>query len=290
MLFDLKTAPRDRDAQQKGIKQLREALTQADAVVIGAGAGLSTAAGFAYSGKRFEEWFPGYKECYGFADMYAGGFYPYQSLEEFWAYWSRSIMANRYTPAPTPLYDELLKLVQGRDYFVVTTNVDHQFQLAGFDKHRLYYTQGDYGLFQCSVPCHNKTYDNEEAVRAMFEQQHNFRIPSELVPKCPVCGRPMTTNLRCDDTFVEDEGWHKAHGRYQDFLRRHQSGRVLYLELGVGWNTPGIIKLPFWQKVAANPQATYACVNFGEASAPEAIARRSILIDDDIAKVVQALG
>ena len=273
----------------KQIDRLRGALDTADAIVIGAGAGLSTAAGYAYSGERFGELFGDFAARYGFADMYSGGFYPYDTLEEYWAYWSRYIMCNRYEPAPHPVYEQLLALVQRRDYFVITTNVDHCFQRAGFDKHRLFYTQGDYGLLQCSHPCCQETFDNEGTVRAMVAQQHDLRIPSELVPHCPHRSAPMTMNLRCDDTFVEDEGWHAASERYSDFLHRHQNMRVLYLELGVGGNTPVIIKYPFWQMTAKNSQTTYVCVNLGEAVAPVEIADRSILIDADIANVVEKL-
>lgn len=261
------------------IDRLQAALDEADAIIVGAGAGLSTAAGFTYSDERFERLFGDFATRYGFSDMYAGGFYPYDSLEEYWAFWSRYVMCNRYAPAPKPVYDQLLALVRGRDYFVITTNVDHCFQRAGFDKQRLFYTQGDYGLFQCSRPCCQQTWDNEQAIRAMFEQQEDLRIPSELVPRCPNCGAPMTMNLRCDDTFVEDEGWHRAASRCNDFLRRHEGMRTLLLELGVGGNTPGIIKYPFWQMCAGNPQATYACVNLGEAVAPVEIDRQAILID-----------
>ena len=261
------------------IDRLRAALDEADAVIVGAGAGLSTAAGYTYSGERFERLFGDFSARYGFSDMYAGGFYPYDSLEEYWAFWSRYVMCNRYEPAPKPVYDQLLALVRERDYFVITTNVDHCFQRAGFDKQRLFYTQGDYGLFQCSRPCCQQTWDNERAIRAMFEQQEDLRIPSELVPRCPNCGAPMTMNLRCDDTFVEDEGWHRAASRCNDFLRRHEGMRTLLLELGVGGNTPGIIKYPFWQMTARNAAATYVCVNLGEAVAPVEIDRQAILID-----------
>lgn len=206
----------------KQLERLRAALRDCDAVVIGAGAGLSAAAGFAYDGARFEEHFSDFERKYGFHDMYSGGFYPFSTEEERWAFWSRNIWLNRYTDAPKPVYAQLLALVKDKDYFVLTTNVDHQFQKAGFDKHRLFYTQGDYGLFQCSKPCCQKTYDNEETVRQMVEQQHNMRVPSELVPRCPVCGRPMTMNLRCDNTFVEDEGWHRAAERYSHFLRTRE--------------------------------------------------------------------
>lgn len=270
------------------IERLKKALAGADKVVIGAGAGLSTSAGFVYSGERFERFFSDFGRRYGFSDMYSGGFYPYKTPEEFWAYWSRYIFVNRYMDAPEPVYEELLALVRDRDYFVITTNVDHCFQKAGFDKKRLFYTQGDYGLFQCSVPCHSKTYDNEDAIRAMTIVQEDMRIPSELIPKCPVCGKPMTMNLRSDDKFVEDEGWHEASKRYGDFLRGRK-GNTLFLELGVGWNTPGIIKVPFWQMTAGDENSIYACINAGEAVCPEEIRGRAILIDGDIGKVIAEL-
>ena len=269
--------------------RLRQALSDADAVVIGAGAGLSTAAGFAYSGERFEKYFSDFEKKYGFHDMYTGGFYPFPTEEERWAYWSRYIWINRSQDAPKPVYDDLLKLVQDKDYFVLTTNVDHQFQKAGFDKHRLFYTQGDYGLFQCSQPCCQETYDNKEIVRQMLEQQRNMRVPSELVPDCPVCGRPMTMNLRCDDTFVEDEGWHRAAERYETFLRTRQGQKIVFLELGVGFNTPVIIKYPFWQMTAKNPKAVYACINQGQANCPQEIERQAICIDKDISSVLKQI-
>ena len=270
------------------IKRLKKALNECDAVVIGAGAGLSTSAGFVYTGERFDKYFSDFGKKYGFKDMYSGGFYPYQTKEEFWAYWSRYIFVNRYTDAPKPVYNELFDLVKDKDYFVITTNVDHCFQKAGFDKKRLFYTQGDYGLFQCSVPCHNKTYENEEIIRRMVKEQKDMRIPTELIPKCPVCGEPMTMNLRSDDRFVEDEGWHEAAARYENFLRTRK-GKVLFLELGVGYNTPVIIKYPFWQMTAKDPDATYACINYGEAVTPEEIADRSICIDGDIGEAIEKL-
>ena len=200
-------------------EQLREILDKTDAVLIGAGAGLSTSAGFVYDGERFRKYFADFEEKYGFHDMYSGGFYPYKTLEEYWAYWSRYVFLNRYSDAPKPVYTELYELVREKDYFVLTTNVDHCFQKAGFDKKRLFYTQGDYGLFQCSEPCCQETFDNEVVIRQMMERQENMKIPSELLPVCPHCGRPMTMNLRSDDAFVEDEGWHRAAERYADFLR-----------------------------------------------------------------------
>lgn len=277
-------------AFSKQIDKLRAALDTSDAVIIGAGAGLSTAAGYTYSGERFKKLFGDFAARYGFTDMYSGGFYPYDSLEEYWAFWSRYIMCNRYDPVPTPLYDQLLGIVHDRDYFVLTTNVDHCFQRAGFDKQRLFYTQGDYGLFQCSKPCCQETWDNEELVRRTAAAQQDLRIPTALVPHCPHCGAPLTMNLRADDTFVQDKGWYAAADRYQDFLRRHSNMHVLFLELGVGGNTPVIIKYPFWQMTAKNEHATYACVNLGEAVAPAEIANRSILIDAGAERVIEALA
>ena len=273
---------------EESVARLKQALAAADAVVIGAGAGLSTSAGFTYSGERFEKYFSEFRKKYGFSDMYTGGFYPFKTPEEKWAYWSKFILVNRYTDPPKPVYDRLLQLVKDKDYFVITTNVDHCFQKAGFDKKRLFYTQGDYGLFQCSKPCRQETFDNEAAVREMAERQRDLRIPTELVPKCPHCGRPLTMNLRADDRFAEDEGWHAAAERYSNFLRT-RGGRVLFLELGVGYNTPAIIKYPFWHMTAENPDAFYACLNYGEAVCPEMIKDRSVCIDGDVGETIQAL-
>ena len=271
------------------IQRLKKAIDEANAIVIGAGAGLSTSAGFTYSGERFEKYFSDFGEKYGFNDMYSGGFYQYETPEEMWAYWSRYIYINRYLDAPKPVYENLLELVKDKDYFVITTNVDHCFQKAGFDKERLFYTQGDYGLFQCSEPCTPVTYDNEDMVRDMVERQSDMRIPSELIPKCPNCGKPLTMNLRSDDKFVEGEGWDRAAERYNQFLRTRK-GKILYLELGVGYNTPGIIKFPFWQMTAKNPDATYACVNYGETMFPEEIQEQAISIDSDIGQVIEDIG
>ena len=289
-----------------GIAKLRKALDEADAVVIGAGAGLSTSAGFIYTGERFDKYFSDFAAKYHFSDMYSGGFYVLECPpEEMWAYWSRYIWVNRYMPIPNDTYDRLYDLVKDKDYFVITTNVDHCFQKAGFDKKRLFYTQGDYGLFQCSEPCHSKTYENENMIRAMVLSQGwvigennelvlpkgallKMAVPTELLPQCPMCGKPLTMNLRSDDKFVEDEGWHQAAERYEIFLRT-RNGKMLFLELGVGYNTPVIIKYPFWQMTAQNPDASYVCINYGEALCPEQIKERSICIDGDIGKVLADL-
>ena len=268
------------------IDRLKKVLDNCDAVVIGAGAGLSSAAGFTYNGERFNKYFSDFKAKYGFDDMYYGGFYSYRTQEEFWAYWSRYIYINRYMDMPSDLYYKLYDLVKDKDYFVITTNVDHCFQRAGFDKKRLFYTQGDYGLFQCSTPCCQETFDNEAIIKAMYEQQKDMKIPSNLIPECPHCGKPLTTNLRCDNKFVQDEGWYKASERYSDFIRRHKDLNVLYLEIGVGYNTPVIIKYPFWQMTAQNPKSIYACINRGDTDCPEELERQSICIDADIAEVI----
>ena len=258
-------------------------------MVIGAGAGLSTSAGFTYDGARFETYFSDFAAKYGIKDMYSGGFYPFATPEEHWAYWSRYIYINRYMNAPKPVYDDLLKLVADKDYFVITTNVDHCFQKAGFDKKRLFYTQGDYGLFQCSEPCCQETFENEALIREMVTRQENMRIPTELLPVCPHCGRPMTMNLRSDNKFVEDEGWHRAAERYENFLRTRAGQKILFLELGVGYNTPVIIKYPFWQMTAKNPNAIYACINQGRAICPQEIEQRSICMNADIGQILQNL-
>ena len=297
--------PKTRNADSK-TKRLMQALEQAQAVIIGAGAGLSTAAGFTYSGERFQTYFKDFAQKYHFRDMYSGGFYPYETLNEHWAYWSRYIYINRYQNPPKPVYDMLYDLVKDKDYFVLTTNVDHCFQNAGFNKKRLYYMQGDYGLFQCSEPCHNETYDNEETIRKMVKAQGyeiaadgslylpegitaEMSVPDSLISYCPKCGKPMSMNLRADDTFVQDEGWYQAAGRYESFIRNHQSENVLFLELGVGYNTPGIIKYPFWKMTAKNPKTTYVCLNKGEAHVPGEIMERSICINDDLGEVLQQL-
>lgn len=288
------------------IEKLKKALKEADAVVIGAGAGLSTSAGFTYSGERFRKYFSDFEEEYGFHDMYSGGFHVMQlETEVSWAYWARNIYINRYMDAPKPVYKRIMELVKDKDHFVLTTNVDHCFQKSGADKERLFYTQGDYGLFQSVNPEIMKTYDNEEWVMKAMEAQGfvkddagdlqipdsgiiQMRIPSELIPKCPDDGSDLCMNLRADDSFVEDEGWHQAAERYENFLDTRK-GKILFLELGVGYNTPGIIKYPFWKMTAKNPDAVYACINYGEAVCPDEIKEQSICIDGDIGTVIEDL-
>ncbi len=288
-MFSRTSITRSTESYSENIKRLKDALDTAEAVVIGAGAGLSTAAGFTYSGERFKKYFADFIDKYSFSDMYSGGFYPFETPEEHWAYWSRYIFINRYTDAPKPTYNKLFELIKNKDYFVITTNVDHCFQKAGFDKTRLFYTQGDYGLFQCSVPCRDETFDNEEIIRRMVDEQKDMRVPSELIPVCPYCGMPLVMNLRADDKFVEDDGWIEAAKRYESFLQTRNRRRILFLELGVGYNTPVIIKYPFWRMTKQNPNAIYACVNLVEAVCPSEITNRSICIDRDIEKVLKEL-
>ena len=271
------------------VKRLKEALDAADVVVIGAGAGLSTSAGFVYTGERFKKYFADFEAKYGFHDMYSGAFCNYEAPEEHWAYWSRFITVNRYVDPPKPIYQKLLEFIMDKDYFVITTNVDHCFQKTGFDKERLFYTQGDYGLFQCSEPCCQETFDNADIIGKMMERQKDMRIPSELLPVCPHCGKPLTMNLRSDDKFVEDDGWHEAALRYENFLQTRRKRKILFWELGVGYNTPVIIKYPFWRMTAENPKATYTCINYGEALCPREIQKQSICIDGNIGEALLQL-
>ena len=287
------------------INALHQLIHSTPTILIGAGSGLSSAAGYRYSGARMQYYFQDFIEKYHFENMYEGGFYPFDTLEEYWAYWSRYVYINRYQDCENDVYQDLYELVKTKDYFVLTTNVDHCFQRYGFDHDRLFYTQGDYGLFQCSTPCHEMTYDNESIIKAMIlaqgftiDQDHRLvkpstplkmTVPSKLIPYCPHCGKPMRTNLREDDRFVQDQGWHDALNRYNGFIHTHRHQPVLYLELGVGYNTPSIVKFSFWRMVAQNNKAIYACINQDECYAPKEIIKRSICIEADIAEVVSTL-
>ena len=291
---------------EENLKRLRSEIETSDAILIGAGAGLSTSAGYTYAGERFERYFFDFAKVYGIRDIYSGGFYPFPNEMIRWAWWARSIYFNRYTKTPKPVYEKLLELVKDKDYFVITTNVDHCFQKAGFDKKRLFYTQGDYGLFQSINPKKQKTYDNKIWVMQAMETQGFMRnengvfdvpadrkiamkIPAELIPKCPDDGSDVTMNLRADDFFVEDEGWRRASATYSDFLHQHENMHVLYLELGVGTNTPAIVKYPFWQMTWRNERAVYGCINYGDTFCPGEIKGRSICVDGDIAVVLEKL-
>ena len=291
---------------EEKLKILKEEISSAQAIVIGAGAGLSTSAGFTYSGERFNKYFFDFAKKYGITDMYSGGFYPFENKETFWAWWSRHIYYNRYVYAPIPVYNILFDIVKDKNYFVITTNVDHLFQKSGFNKKRLFYTQGDYGLFQSVNPLIRKTYDNEKIIMDMMAVQGfvkdeegiyqvpqnnkiSMQIPTEFIPKCPDDGSDMTMNLRSDNSFVEDDGWHKASMAYHDFITQNKNSRILFLELGVGMNTPIIIKFPFWQMTEQNPKAIYICLNYNQAFCPKQIEKQSVCINDDIYNILQKI-
>ena len=272
------------------IKKAKQLISDADFVLIGAGAGLSTAGGFEYGGKFFKTHFADFAEKYGLTDMYTGGFYPFKTEEEKWAFWSRMVFFNRYKGKANETYKALFDCVKDKEYFVITTNVDHQFQLAGFDKKRLFYTQGDYGLFQCSVPCHNKTYDNKELIMKMVESQANCKIPSELIPKCPVCGRNMEMNLRSDDKFVQDQGWYDHAEMYQEFLDKAENKKLVLIEIGVGYNTPIIIKYPFERMVYQNKKTHMIRINKDYPYAGDDISAKCILFDEETNKILKDLA
>lgn len=271
------------------INLIYEKIRNSNAILVGAGAGLSNAAGLTYSGMRFREYFGDFIEKYNLTDMYSAGFYSYDSLEEYWAYWSRHVYYNRYNQPKTSVYEKLLNLLEHKEYFILTTNVDHCFQLSGFDKDKLFYTQGDYGLWQCSVPCKQKTYDNKKQIFEMVKMQNNMKIPTALIPHCPECGAPMKMNLRCDSTFVQDEGWYRSYVHYDKFIKENKTATIMYLELGVGMNTPSIIKYPFWKYTKDNPKSTYVCINKDDAQCDTTIQNRAICINEDISKVISDL-
>jgi NAD-dependent SIR2 family protein deacetylase len=294
------------NSYQKSIQQLSDVLAQADAVLVGAGSGLSTAAGLDFAGERLQRYFGDFAAKYGMPDMYSGCFSNFESRAERWAYWSRWAWFNRFETIPKPTLQHLKALLTGKDHFVLTTNIDHTFIRAGFDKQKLCYTQGDFGLLQCSGPCHDKTYDDKDLLRQMIAAQgyvedaqghfhapedHAVRmtVPEDLIPHCPVCGREMDFNLFWDDRFVRDKGWHIAHDRYEAWLSEHKTGKMLYLELGVGFNSPGVIKYPFWQMTADNPDAVFATIDLNQPCTWKSIMDRSIVIQGDLDQAVSDL-
>lgn len=273
---------------EQKIEQLKFLLQQAQTVLIGAGSGLSTAAGHTYTGARFYDNFADFHAKYGIPDLYSGGFYPFETVQEKWAWWSCAVMLNRYAEPDSTVHRDLCQLLQGKDFFVLTTNVDHLFQQNGFKTAQMFYTQGDYGSFQCSRACHDEVYDNQQQIERMVHAQQDMKIPMALVPICPKCGAEMDMHLRKDDTFVQNAQWYAACERYDQFVQSCADKAVVYLELGVGQNTPAIIKHNFWRQTYRNPHATYVCINQGEAYAPDEIAARSLCIDGDIAAVLHA--
>lgn len=279
-----------KESYQNRIEKAKNLINNADYILIGAGAGLSTAGGFEYSGKRFEKHFKDFMQKYGIRDMYSGGFYPFATDEEKWAYWSKMVYVNRYLEqSPNSVYSELLGLIREKEYFVITTNVDHQFQIAGFDKDRLFYTQGDYGLFQCSVPCHNKTYDNKDLILQMVQEQKDCKIPSSLIPKCPVCGRTMEMNLRADDKFVQDDGWYLHARKYQEFVDKAKKKKLVLIEIGVGYNTPVIIKYPFERMTYQNKNTYLIRINKDYPICSDEIENKAVMFNESVDRVINDL-
>lgn len=272
------------------IRKLSNLIASSDALVIGAGAGLSASAGLTYGGERFQKLFPDFIKQYNLKDMYSSAFYPFKTTEEYWAYFSKHIYHNRYESEINSCYSDLLKCVQNKNYFVITTNADHLFIKNGFDKEKIFYMQGNYGLFQCSKSCHNKTYDNKEIIYEMVQKQQNFKIPTDLIPKCPICSCNMDVNLRKDNSFVEDNGWYLALDRYESFINKNLDKNILFLELGVGYNTPSIIKYPFWKMTYQNKNAHYVSINLDDIDIPSEIADKSLGFNDDISNIFKELA
>jgi len=271
------------------IKKARSIIDEAEAIVIGAGAGLSTAAGIDFGGARFQQLMPEFGEKYGYSDMYSGDFYPYETLEEYWAFEAKAILVNRYDIPSLPLYHKILDIVKNRNYFVLTTNVENQFVKSGFSNDKVFATQGDYSFFQCGVGCHKKLYYNEDIIRKMVANTKNCKIPSDLVPKCPVCGRPIKIHLRADQYFIEDEKWDMACDRYEQFMSQTRNRKVVFLEFGVGFNTPGIIRYPFEQHTYQNPNAALIRFNKDYPNGAIEIASHTMSFTEDIQCVLEKM-
>lgn len=277
---------------EEQVKQASGMIREAEFILIGAGAGLSAAAGLTMGGPRFTENFKEFIEKYGgpyMTDMYSAGFYPFRTEEAKWGYWSKSGMINRVLPGPLPLYRKVYELAAHKEHFVLTTNVDHQFFLSGFDEKKVFATQGDYGLIQCRKGCHPKTYDAANMFRQMDQARKDCLVPSYMVPKCPVCGGPMEMNLRCDQYFVEDENWHEAEQRFSEALSKCENKRTVLLELGAGFNTPTIIRFPFEKLMRDHPNMSLIRLNMNEAVVPEAFGERAIGINEDMEKSIEDL-
>jgi len=280
-----------KEPYEEQINRAAEYINEAEVVLIGAGSGLSAAAGLTYSGERFQENFKEFIKKYGVKDMYSAGFYPFPSEEERWGYWSKHVDMNRITPPALPLFQKLFGLVKAKIYFVITTNVDHQFHKAGFDETKIFATQGDYGYIQCARACHKKTYNALKLFDQMNRIRKDCKVPSYIVPKCPVCGGSMAMHLRCDQYFVEDESWHKSADAYGKFLSAHLKGKkVVLLELGVGFNTPTIIRFPFEKMIHDYCNLTMIRLNLDEAFVPESFEKRIVGINDDIVKSLSSIS
>lgn len=270
------------------IEKAKHLIQEADKIVIGAGAGLSAAAGLTYSGTRFQVLFKDYIARYGMPDMYSAGFYPFATPEEKWGYWAKHVYHNRYQPDGLALYQDLYQVIKDKDYFVITTNVDSQFVKSGFNPERLFEVQGNYGEWQCSVPCSQTLYDNEDAVLDMVRQTKDLKIPTDLVPHCPRCGAPMAMHLRIDNTFVEDDHWHASQEAYMNFLESIGQQKLVFLELGVGYNTPTIIRYPFERMTAVLPQTYLIRLNRDDTLGMVENADKTLTLTQDMKEVVAA--
>ncbi|WP_404900444.1 Sir2 silent information regulator family NAD-dependent deacetylase [Priestia filamentosa] len=271
------------------IEKAKKEIEDTEFILIGGGAGLSAAAGITYGGKRFTDNFSAFIKKYGLTDMYSSGFYPYKTQEERWAYWAKHIYVNRFEPGPTILYKDLYQLVKDRTYFVITTNVDSQFEKSGFPVDKIFEVQGNYGYLQCAQGCHDKLYYNESLVREMIKKTVDCQIPSELVPICPVCGGNMDPNLRINQYFVQDEKWYKQNKLYNEFLKQSEGKRNVYIELGVGFNTPGIIRYPFEQMTYHNEKATLIRLNKENSTGMKENADKTVTFNEDIKEVVSEI-
>ena len=271
------------------ILQAKQAIKQADYIIIGAGSGLSTAAGLLYSGEKFEEDFKEFIERYHFEDLYSASFYEFKTQEEKWAFFAKMIKSNRYNDKPLKLYEELYKIVKDKEYFVISTNVDGQFYNSGFDKDKVFEVQGDYSYLQCENACHNKLYNNKELVEKWLQNTKDCKIPSDLVMKCPVCGGNMDMNLRKDANFVQDENWYRQSEKYKDFLSKSKDKNVALLEIGVGFNTPGIIRFPFEQMTANSETTTLIRINKDYPNPMLEIENKTISFDEDTNKIIEDL-
>ena len=271
------------------ILQAKQAIKQADYIIIGAGSGLSTAAGLLYSGEKFEKDFREFIEKYHFDNLYSASFYEFKTQEEKWAFFAKMIKLNRYNEKPLKLYQELYEIVKNKEYFVLSTNVDGQFYNSGFDKDKIFEVQGDYSYLQCENACHNKLYNNKELVEKWLRNTKNCKIPSDLVMKCPVCGGNMDMNLRKDANFVQDENWYRQSEKYEDFLSRSKGKNVVLLEIGVGFNTPGIIRFPFERMTAISEKTTLIRINKDYPNPMLEIENKTISFDEDTNKIIEDL-
>lgn len=271
------------------ILQAKQAIKQADYIIIGAGSGLSTAAGLLYSGEKFEKDFREFIEKYHFDNLYSASFYEFKTQEEKWAFFAKMIKLNRYNEKPLKLYQELYEIVKNKEYFVLSTNVDGQFYNSGFDKDKIFEVQGDYSYLQCENACHNKLYNNKELVEKWLRNTKNCKIPSDLVMKCPVCGGNMDMNLRKDANFVQDENWYRQSEKYEDFLSRSKGKNVVLLEIGVGFNTPGIIRFPFERMTAISEKTTLIRINKDYPNPMLEIKNKTNSFDEDTNKIIEDL-